>query len=57
MSSIGASDEGTARSNHSDIWILDFRSTYHVCHDNNQFIAYQSVEGSSVCMGNQKSCK
>jgi hypothetical protein len=41
----------------SDQWVLDTACTFHTSHKRDWFTTYESVDGSSVLMGNDVACK
>lgn len=46
-----------SNSNPSKEWVLDFGCTYHMCPNQDQFLAYEFISKDIVLMGNDASCK
>ena len=42
---------------HSDVWVLDFGASYHICPRREWFTTYEQVDGGSISMANSSVCK
>lgn len=48
---------GSSLPHHSEEWILDSGCTYHMCPNRDWFSSFEELDGGSVFMGNDNTCK